>query len=81
MPFERHEPMSDLVCSARGCHGRATWLLRWNNPRLHTVERRKTWLACDQHVAGLSEHLDVRGFLREREAVAALPAVPQRSAS
>ena len=69
MPVERHEPPSHFACSARGCRSRATWALLWNNPRLHTEERRKTWLACDPHLGGLSEHLDVRGFLRETEAI------------
>jgi hypothetical protein len=73
-PLESHEPPSDLVCSARGCRTRARWALRWNNPRLHTTERRKTWLACEEHLAGLTEHLGVRGFLRETEAIAPLAA-------
>ena len=55
----------DLVCSARGCRAPATWSLQWNNPKLHQPERRKTWLACDEHVAYLTEFLQVRGFLRE----------------
>ncbi|MFG2061142.1 hypothetical protein ACGFIK_06945 [Micromonospora sp. NPDC048871] len=54
-----------LVCSARGCHACAGWSLRWNNPRLHQPERRKTWLACDAHRAQLSDFLTARGFLRE----------------
>jgi hypothetical protein len=70
--MEVHEPPSDLICSARGCGAAAQWALRWNNPRLHTPERRKTWLACDEHRSGLSEHLSVRGFLRETEPVSAL---------
>jgi hypothetical protein len=41
------------------------WTLSWNNPKLHSPERRKTWLACDDHRAPLSGFLDARGFLRE----------------
>ena len=37
---------ADLVCSAKGCRKTAQWALLWNNPRLHTDDRRKTWLAC-----------------------------------
>src|SRR5262245_39011426 len=37
----------DLRCSARGCRQPARYALRWNNPKLHTADRRKTWLACD----------------------------------
>jgi hypothetical protein len=39
----------------------------WNNPKVHTPDREKTWVACDEHRASLSEHLDVRGFLRRVE--------------
>ena len=60
----------DLICSAKGCRATAAWQLRWNNPKLHTPERRKIWLACDEHRASLSEFLDRRGFLREVEPVA-----------
>ncbi|MEV4656349.1 hypothetical protein [Micromonospora sp. NPDC049301] len=53
-----------LICSARGCRAPAVWALEWNNPRLHTAERRKTWLACDEHRGNLGDFLDARGFLR-----------------
>jgi len=56
---------STLVCSARGCRAPAAWALRWNNPRLHDRERRKTWLACAEHRQSLGDFLDARGFLRE----------------
>ncbi|MFD2080066.1 hypothetical protein SAMN05421678_105101 [Actinopolymorpha cephalotaxi] len=55
------------ICSAKGCTAPAEWALRWNNPRIHTEERRKTWLACDAHRAQLSDFLSARGFLREVE--------------
>jgi hypothetical protein len=60
-------PGEPLICSARGCRAPAAWLLRWNNPRLHTAERRKTWLACDEHRATLGGFLERRGFLRAVE--------------
>ncbi|MFE4061079.1 hypothetical protein ACFXP3_33115 [Streptomyces sp. NPDC059096] len=53
------------VCSAKGCRDAAVWVLAWNNPKLHTPERRKTWLACDAHREHLSSFLGVRGFLKE----------------
>ena len=53
------------ICSAKGCRAVAVWSLRWNNPKLHSPDRRKTWLACDAHREGLSQFLDARGFLRE----------------
>jgi hypothetical protein len=54
-----------MICSAKGCRARATWALRWNNPRLHPPQRRKTWLACDDHRDHLRDFLSARGFLRE----------------
>jgi hypothetical protein len=70
--------MSDLsadaptpICSARGCRAPAGWALRWNNPRLHDPERRKTWLACAEHREPLGDFLGARGFLRD-----VVPAVP-----
>jgi hypothetical protein len=53
------------ICSARGCRAPAAWSLRWNNPRLHEPERRKTWLACAAHRDTLGDFLRARGFLRE----------------
>jgi len=55
------------TCSARGCGRPASWQLLWNNPRIHTPQRRKVWLACDEHKAHLSDFLDRRSFLREVE--------------
>jgi hypothetical protein len=62
-----------LTCSARGCRATAVWGLRWNNPRLHPPERRKTWLACADHRDELERFLGVRGFLRETLPAADLP--------
>ena len=55
------------ICSAKGCTGVALYDLRWNNPKLHTTDRRKSWLDCEEHRATLGEFLQVRGFLREIE--------------
>ena len=63
-----------LTCSARGCRAPAAWGLRWNNPRLHPPERRKTWLACDDHRETLGAFLSTRSFLKETVPVAELPA-------
>jgi hypothetical protein len=53
------------ICSAKGCRASGAWVLAWNNPKIHTPERRKTWLACDEHREQLSSFLGVRGFLKE----------------
>lgn len=52
-------------CSRKGCRAPAAWSLRWNNPKLHQGDRRKTWLACDDHREYLTQFLSLRGFLRE----------------
>ncbi|MFF4605694.1 hypothetical protein ACFY12_23505 [Streptomyces sp. NPDC001339] len=54
-----------VICSAKGCRTAAVWVLAWNNPKLHTPERRKTWLACEEHREHLSQFLGVRGFLKD----------------
>ncbi|MGH8964402.1 MAG: hypothetical protein ACRDXB_03605 [Actinomycetes bacterium] len=58
-----------LVCSARGCTDEAVWVLLWNNPKIHTEDRRKRWLACAEHKDTLGDFLKARGFLRDVEPV------------
>jgi hypothetical protein len=53
------------ICSAKGCQDDAVWALLWNNPKLHTPDRRKVWLACSGHQKSLSEFLGARRFLIE----------------
>lgn len=53
------------LCSAKGCRAHAVHELRWNNPKLHTPDRRKVWLACDDHREHLTQFLAARNFLRE----------------
>lgn len=50
-------------CSRRGCREAAVWVLEWNNPRVHTPQRRKRWVACQDHREHLGDFLDARGFL------------------
>ena len=68
----RPDPVDELVCSSRGCRDEAAWGLLWNNPRLHTPERRKVWLACDDHRAHLERFLGARSFWRDTVPVADL---------
>lgn len=63
-----------LVCSAKGCRAPATWAHLWNNPTLHTPERRKVWLACGEHRGSLGDFLSVRGFLVETVPADQIPA-------
>ena len=66
--------MESLVCSAKACRAPATWAHLWNNPKLHTPDRRKVWLACDDHRSSLGDFLSLRGFLVETVPADAIPA-------
>ncbi|GAA2744393.1 hypothetical protein GCM10009868_21900 [Terrabacter aerolatus] len=58
-------PEVDHVCSAKGCRATAAHAVVWNNPKLHTADRRKVWLACDEHEKSLADFVALRGFLIE----------------
>lgn len=64
--------MSDQVpkCSRAGCKSDATCLLIWRNPKIHTDDRRKQWLACDEHESFLVDYLSARGFYLDTEKLA-----------
>jgi hypothetical protein len=49
------------TCSRAGCRVEARWRIDWRNPGIHAEDRRKTWLACDEHIDYL------RGFLASRD--------------
>jgi hypothetical protein len=68
--------VGEPVCSAKGCQEPAVWALVWNNPKLHTPDRRKSWLACDAHREHLAGFLGARGFLRVVVPVAEAPEDP-----
>lgn len=75
--FESGSPSQsspEMMCSAKACRQQATWALLWNNPKLHTTERRKVWLGCDEHRVTLGDFLSMRGFLRETVPVDEIPA-------
>ena len=55
----------EVQCSRKGCNAEAIWQLLWNNPKIHTPQRRKIWLACDAHRKFLAEFLESRAFLKE----------------
>ncbi|APF40171.1 hypothetical protein [Neomicrococcus aestuarii] len=52
-------------CSRKGCRAAASYQILWNNPKIHTPERRKVWLACAEHQEWLAEYLRQRGMLKE----------------
>ncbi len=49
-------------CSRAACSNPATRRLEWRNPRIHTEERIKIWLSCDEHFEFLRGFLDSRNF-------------------
>jgi hypothetical protein len=65
-------PTARRLCSAKGCREDAAYGLLWNNPKLHTPDRRKTWLTCEDHRVTLSYFLSVRGFLKDTVPVSQL---------
>ncbi|MGA1837131.1 hypothetical protein VD659_09385 [Herbiconiux sp. 11R-BC] len=62
-------------CSRAGCREGATWRIEWRNPKIHSEERRKVWLACDEHVDYLREFLGARDFPVQVAPLAAAGAV------
>lgn len=49
-------------CSRAGCLETAVSNVNWRNPRIHTPDRVKIWLACAEHTDFLRDYLDTRGF-------------------
>lgn len=49
-------------CARASCTHDASWQVNWRNPRIHTPQRIKVWVACDEHVEFLRDYLDSRGF-------------------
>ena len=58
-------PASATTCSRKACRADASWQLLWNNPKIHTPDRRKVWLACGEHKEWLEDYLQTRGLWKE----------------
>ncbi|MEW9872998.1 hypothetical protein [Arthrobacter sp. HS15c] len=58
-------PATAAMCSRKACRSEASWQLLWNNPKIHTPERRKIWLACGDHRDWLEDYLQTRGLWKE----------------
>jgi hypothetical protein len=52
----------DVQCSSAGCGAGAAWRVNWRNPRIHSADRVKVWLACADHRETLADYLATRGF-------------------
>lgn len=66
------------TCSRAGCRAEAHWRIDWRNPRIHTADRVKTWVACDEHADYLREFLAARSFPVSVAPLAADPAETPR---
>ena len=49
-------------CSRAGCREPALWRIEWRNPKIHSPDRRKIWVACDAHRDFLRDYLAAREF-------------------
>ncbi|MGZ0710969.1 hypothetical protein ACWPKO_21850 (plasmid) [Coraliomargarita sp. W4R53] len=57
------EPAAEPVtCSRAGCRAVAHWRVDWRNPRIHSTDRVKTWVACEDHRDYLRDYLSARSF-------------------
>ncbi len=65
--------MEPAVCSRKACRSGASWQLLWNNPKIHSPERRKIWLACGEHREWLEDYLQTRGLWKETVVLKAVP--------
>ena len=54
--------MTEFECARAGCRNAATSRVVWRNPRIHSADREKIWLACDEHVDFLRDYLAARDF-------------------
>ena len=53
---------AEQICSRAECTNPAAWNVNWRNPRIHTIDRVKIWLACDEHRQYLFDYLATRSF-------------------
>lgn len=72
-------PIREAKCSRAGCSSSAEQLLDWRNPKVHAVDRVKTWAACAAHTAFLSEYLSAREFLLSTRPIDAPQVAPMHS--
>jgi hypothetical protein len=64
-PLAAAGPASATTCSRKACRADASWQQLWNNPKIHTPDRRKVWLACGEHKEWLEDYLQTRGLWKE----------------
>jgi hypothetical protein len=57
-------------CSRVGCENQATAMVIWRNPKLHSVDKTKTWGTCEVHSDYFVSYLTIRGFFLELRGLA-----------
>lgn len=75
--LEPGAPGGAAPCSRAGCRTDASWQVVWRNPRIHTPDRRKVWLACDEHSEYLRDYLAARDFPVELAPFSTIAPAPQ----
>ena len=55
-------PLARLKSPDTSATAAATATVNWRNPRIHSADRVKVWLACDDHVDYLRDYLATRDF-------------------
>jgi hypothetical protein len=77
-----HASEEPATCSRAGCREPALWRIEWRNPKIHSPDRRKIWVACDAHRDFLRDYLAARDFPVAVAPLTPLPAsTPTRDAS
>lgn len=61
-PSEDHSEPASATCSRAGCRSSAVWRVEWRNPKIHSPDRVKVWVACDEHRDFLRDYLAAREF-------------------
>ena len=55
------------VCSRTECNSQVAWFVLWNNPKLHSPDKIKTWGSCNEHLDYFISYLTIRGFFLRKE--------------
>ena len=68
-PSDNQPEENQLICSRKACRKAATHKILWNNPKIHTPDRRKVWLGCDEHTQWLEQYLSDRLLYKSTEPI------------
>jgi hypothetical protein len=75
----RPDDVPAATCSRAGCREAAAWRVEWRNPKIHSPDRRKVWVACDEHRDYLRDYLAAREFPVEVRPLAPVTSVGDSS--